>query len=312
MRCFLSTEPGEGELEIDVLLSGVSPGTERRCFQGKQAGAPVEGFIPGYQCLGRVRQSRHPDFTIGDRVFLHGTRYAPFPRMWGGHVSQALVAGDQVYPVPDQAPESTAVFAKLAAIAHHGIRMAAPEAHEAICVVGLGPIGFFAALILKALGHDPRCWDLAAERVDLARSAGLSATWVDPDRPLASQISSNASPDILIDATGVPSLLNSLIQSAAELPWGGETSRGMRLVLQGSYPGDVVFDYDTAFTRELSLLVPRDHTPDDVRAVLSMMGEGRLILPPDAIRIAPPDDAQNVYETLGGTLPLSTAFRWNA
>jgi 2-desacetyl-2-hydroxyethyl bacteriochlorophyllide A dehydrogenase len=307
----LSLQPGE--IRIAVAASGLSPGTESRCFAGKQPDAPAGGFIPGYQCAGRVSESRSDLFVPGDLVFSTGTQRSERPRLWGGHCSEAIVNAAKAYRLPPHTSLPLAALAKLAAIARHGIRMAAPLPTERIAIVGLGPIGFFSAAILRLLGHDPVAFDLSPERCELFRSLGGSASVIDPSLPVAPQIQTAAQPNLLIDATGAPALLPQLLGAGHDLPWDDSIRPGLRLLLQGSYPGDVQFNYQNAFMREITLLIPRDNQPADLREVLAWIADGRLRLPEGAIALASPSNAQEIYSALKSArgLPLTTVFDWN-
>lgn len=301
-----------GEIRVGVACSGVSPGTESRCFSWEQPGTPREGFIPGYQCVGRVVESASDLYREGDLVFCTGGGRGALPRMWGAHSSELVIPATNAYRLPPHAPARLSAVAKLAAIARHGVRLAAPSPLERIAVVGLGPVGFFSASILHALGFHPVAFDLSARRCELFAALGGRAVSVDPAAPLAEQIRAEICPDVLIDATGAAALLDELISAGPELPWGENARSGLRLVVQGSYPGEVRFDYDTAFTREVSLLFPRDNTPADLREVLGWMACGMLRLPDGALGTARPDDAQSVYESFrpARDLPLTHVFDW--
>lgn len=300
-----------GEVRVAILFSGVSPGTESRCFAGKQPGAPAEGFIPGYQCAGRVVESRSSLFGEGDLLFCTGTGRSVRPRMWGGHSSEAIVHETRAFRLPAHASLQTAALGKLAAIARHGLRVADLTPGDRVAVVGLGPVGFFSAAILQMMGFCPTGFDVSAARCAFFEALGGKAVRVDPDAPLDEQITAGTPPDVLIDATGVTSLLNSLIRSGPELPWGETARRGLKLVVQGSYPAEVTFDYDTAFSREVTLMFPRDNTPNDIRDVLGWMCDGRLRLPEGAVQSVRPGDAQAVYETLREDACLSRVFAWD-
>lgn len=302
---------GEGQLLVRVAYSGVSPGTESRCFAGKQAGAPPEGFVPGYQFVGQVMDTSVSSFKEGDWVMASGSESLPLPRMWGAHVSHAVVSADKAHRFDASGIcLKSAAFAKVAAIARHGIMLSAMTPSESAAVVGLGMVGFFSALLLHARGQHFTAWDLSPERVELARAAGIRAFCTAGVPDLAARIAEEGPPDVLVDATGAPKLLNTLLRAGRELPWGVPGPKGLRLVVQGSYPGEISIDYDTAFTREVSLLFPRDNTSDDLRAVLDRMERGELRLPEGAVRTAAPREAQSVYETLSAATPLSTVFDW--
>jgi bacteriochlorophyllide a dehydrogenase len=305
-------EPGAAEVLIAVAYSGVSPGTELRCLAGQQDGAPADGFIPGYQGVGRVAACPSGRHAVGAVVFYKGTQRSVRPRVWGGHVAQAVVSGDAVWPVADEVPLPRYAFAKLAAIAHHGLQVAAITGDERVAVIGLGPVGFFAAQILAATGHTVTAFDLSPARVAAARGCGIDARVIERAAPTASQVVAVGVPDVVIDCTGVPALLRELVAAGRDLPWSDHGMRGLRLVVQGSYAGDIIVPYGAAFTKELTLLVPRDHHDRDLEAALRLLECGRIGLPDDAVLIADPREAQASYTALQTSrdLPLSVAFRW--
>ena len=55
--------------------------------------------IPGIDFAGTVAESRHPDFSPGDKVVLTGWRVGEI--WWGGHAQMARVKGDWLIPLPE-------------------------------------------------------------------------------------------------------------------------------------------------------------------------------------------------------------------
>lgn len=304
-------EPRAEEVLVRMEMTGISPGTELRCLAGKEVGAP-EGFIPGYQGVGRVIAGGEPGLQPGERVFLHGTARADVPCQWGGHVSHAVCSVDKVYKVAAGVPSHKAAFAKLAAITHHGLAVGRVALTERVAVVGLGPIGFFSAQILQARGIEVTAFDLSAARVDIARSVGIAARCIRKEHSLQAQILAAGVPDVLIDATGVAALIPAFIEAGRDLPWADHALQGMRLVIQGSYPGTFEIDYKAAFIKELSIHIPRDHHPADVCAVLALMADEQVGIPESAVELVQPERAGTAYESLGSGqgLPLSYAIDW--
>lgn len=301
-----------GEALVEVVVSGVSPGTELRCLAGQQAGTPPGGFIPGYQCAGRVLECPDGTFKTGQSVFSFGTTRGDLARTWGGHVSHAVAPVEKLFALPEGLPLETAVFAKLAAISHHGAQLAGVQAGERVVVIGLGPIGFFSAQVLHAAGHAVTAYDLSAARVGTASTAGIAAVQIHRDQPTGAQVAAGGPCDVIIDCTGVEGLIAELLQAGKELPWADHSERGVRYVIQGSYPGNFSIPYDEVFMKEATLLFPRDIQPRDLWSVLVLMGEGKVGLPAAMMRIADPAQAQQAYEALAASrdLPLSVAFKW--
>ncbi|MGW3647447.1 dehydrogenase [Streptomyces sp. NPDC000878] len=166
--------PGEGEVLVRTLWSGVSRGTETLVFRG---GVPVsqyaamrapfqEGDFPGpvkygYLNVGVVEEG--PDALVGRTVFClypHQTRY--------------VVPVGAVTPVPDSVPAERAVLAGTVETAVNALWDAAPLAGDRIAVVGGGMIGCsVAALIARFPGVRVQLVDADPGRAKTAEALGV-------------------------------------------------------------------------------------------------------------------------------------------
>ncbi|ELP71180.1 dehydrogenase [Streptomyces turgidiscabies] len=166
--------PGEGEVLVRTLWSGVSRGTETLVFRG---GVPVsqyaamrapfqEGDFPGpvkygYLNVGVVEEG--PEALVGRTVFClypHQTRY--------------VVPVDAVTPVPDSVPAERAVLAGTVETAVNALWDAAPLAGDRIAVVGGGMVGCsVAALIARFPGVRVQLVDADPGRAKTAEALGV-------------------------------------------------------------------------------------------------------------------------------------------
>ncbi|MDX2548288.1 dehydrogenase [Streptomyces sp. WI04-05B] len=166
--------PGEGEVLVRTLWSGVSRGTETLVFRG---GVPVsqyaamrapfqEGDFPGpvkygYLNVGVVEEG--PETLVGRTVFClypHQTRY--------------VVPVGAVTPVPDSVPAERAVLAGTVETAVNALWDAAPLAGDRIAVVGGGMIGCsVAALIARFPGVRVQLVDADPGRAKTAEALGV-------------------------------------------------------------------------------------------------------------------------------------------
>ncbi|WP_055534533.1 hypothetical protein [Streptomyces graminilatus] len=166
--------PGEGEVLVRTLWSGVSRGTETLVFRG---GVPVsqrtamrapfqEGDFPGpvkygYLNVGVVEEG--PDALVGRTVFClypHQTRY--------------VVPVGAVTPVPDSVPAERAVLAGTVETAVNALWDASPLAGDRIAVVGGGMIGSsVAALISRFPGVRVQLVDADPGRAVIAQALGV-------------------------------------------------------------------------------------------------------------------------------------------
>ncbi|MFG2312257.1 dehydrogenase [Streptomyces sp. NPDC048566] len=167
--------PGEGEVLVRTLYSGVSRGTETLVFGGRvpenqhaAMRAPFqEGDFPapvkyGYLSVGRVEEGPEP--LLGRTVFClypHQTRY--------------VVPAAAVTVVPDTVPAARAVLAGTVETAVNALWDAAPLIGDRIAVVGGGMVGCsVAALLARFPGVRVQLVDADPARADVARALGVS------------------------------------------------------------------------------------------------------------------------------------------
>ncbi len=239
-------EPGDGEVLVRTLYSGVSRGTESLVLRGEvppsqyaAMRAPFQrGDFPGpvqygYLSVGVVEQG--PPELAGRTVFClfpHQTRY--------------LVPAAAVVPLPVGVPPGRAVLAGAMETAVNALWDAPPLVGDRVTVVGGGMIGgCVAALAGRLPGVDVELVDVDPERAAVAERIGVRYA-----RP------GDATPerDLVVHASATAAGLRRALELAApeatvlELSWYGdrgvelplgEAFHSRRLVLRGSQVGAV-------------------------------------------------------------------------
>jgi 2-desacetyl-2-hydroxyethyl bacteriochlorophyllide A dehydrogenase len=248
----------------------------------------------------------------GARVLCGGTQRADRSRMWGGHISHAVLHQDAAIAVPENVSLLDASIAKLGAIAYHGLRLSRPQPHETVAAVGLGPIGMLAARLYAVAGARVVAADLSPERVALAQAAGIEAFVPSGSLAEAFQAVIPDGADIVVDSTGVPSVMGQAVALARDVPWSDAVVPGARFLIQGSYPGDFPVPYQAAFIKELTIMLPRDQQPRDQRTVLNLIAAGKLHVGDLITEVRRPDDAPQIYAALRAAQPglMTAAFDW--
>ena len=292
--------PEAGECLVAMRYSCISPGTELRCLRGQQAGNPGFPFVPGYAACGVVvaagRQSR---FAEGARVYCHGEpRRLGVASCWGRHGSHLVFADAGLLDLPDAVDDLHGCALKLAATPWHGLRRSLAQPHERVAVVGLGLIGQLAARCYDLIGCAVAATDPAPKRAALARAVGIHV--VAPAARLEDAFTDifPAGAEVVVDCTGNAKILSHAAGIARELPWGDHDDAGPRLVVQGSYAGDIVLDYATAFLREMTVIIPRADQLRDMVAVRDLVARGRLRFTDLLADIRPADTAPAAYHEL--------------
>ncbi|PPS72341.1 MULTISPECIES: zinc-dependent alcohol dehydrogenase [Streptomyces] len=238
--------PGEGEVLVRTLFSGVSRGTETLVFRG---GVPVsqhtamrapfqEGDFPGpvkygYLNVGVVEEG--PEALKGRTVFClypHQTRY--------------VVPATAVTPVPDTVPAERAVLAGTVETAVNALWDAAPLVGDRIAVVGGGMVGCsVAALLARFPGVRVQLVDADPSRAKIAEALGVGFATpedADGDRDLVVHASATeqglARSLELLTAEGTVLELSWYGDRQVSLPL-GEAFHSRRLVIRSSQVGTV-------------------------------------------------------------------------
>lgn len=238
--------PGDGEVLVRTLYSGVSRGTETLVFRGgvpenqhTAMRAPFQdGDFPapvkyGYLNVGRVEEGPEP--LLGRTVFClypHQTRY--------------VVPASSVTVVPDSVPASRAILAGTVETAVNALWDAAPLIGDRIAVVGGGMVGCsVAALLARFPGVRVQLVDADPERAAVARALGV-------DFALPGDAAGER--DLVVHASATEAGLARSLELLAregtviELSWYGDRRVGLplgeafhsrRLTLRGSQVGSV-------------------------------------------------------------------------
>jgi D-arabinose 1-dehydrogenase-like Zn-dependent alcohol dehydrogenase len=167
-------KPGDGDVLVHTLVSGVSRGTETLVFRGEvpvsqyaTMRAPFqEGDFPaplkyGYLNVGVVEH--------GPQALLGRTVFCLFP-----HQSAYVVSADAVVRVPDDVPPSRAVLAGTVETAINALWDAAPLVGDRIAVVGAGMVGCCLARLLAGIpGVHVTLVDVDPARAQVAAALGV-------------------------------------------------------------------------------------------------------------------------------------------
>lgn len=238
--------PGDGDVLVRTLLSGISRGTESLVFNGHvppseharmrapfQAGdfpAPVKY---GYTNVGVVEQGSAE--LLGRRVFCL------YP-----HQTYYVVPAAAVHPLPDALPSERALLIPNLQTAINGLWDAGPRIGDRISVVGAGTVGCLVAWLAARM---PGC-DVELIDVDPAKAAAAAALGV----PFAPPDRARADADLVVHASGDPAGLARALALAAfeatvlEMSWFGDAAvtlplgeafHSRRLTLRASQVGAI-------------------------------------------------------------------------
>lgn len=275
--------PDDDDVVVDIAWSGISTGTERLLWDGRMPQFPGMGYplVPGYESVGTVVDAGSTaKARVGETVFVPGSKcFGDVRGLFGGAAARVVLPSQRAAKIDhDLGPD--AVLLALAATAYHAL--AASDAVLPDLIVGHGVLGRLMARIATALSDvAPIVWETNAARAQGAEGYDVVHSDTDERRDYRA----------IYDVSGDSSLLDSLI---------GRLARGGQIVLAGFYDKPLQFAFPPAFMREARLRVAAEWQPDDLRAVLDLIGSGKLSLSDLITHKESAQSADRAYRTAFG------------
>ncbi len=143
-----------------------------------EVGAAVKGVHPA------MRVAVNPD-----RAYIGGGgpdgAMAPFIRVSGAEL------GETLFTLPDTLGFAEASLAEPMSVALHGLRLAGVTAQDKVAIIGAGPIGLCALIMLRHLGaQQVAIFDRVPERLERARALGAGLAVNVDEEPMADALAS--------------------------------------------------------------------------------------------------------------------------
>ena len=274
------TDPGRGDLVVEITHSGISTGTEKLFWSGAMPPFPGMGYplVPGYEAAGEVVEAgSDTPYNVGDRVFVPGANcYRDAKGLFGGATQRLVTAADRVTRIDAGFGAEGALLA-LAATARHAI--AGMDSAMPDLIVGHGVLGrLLARLTLAAGAPAPTVWEIDQSR----RAGAVGYPVIDPETDPRRDYR------CIYDASGNGALLNTLVMRLAK---GGE------IVLAGFYTEALSFAFPPAFLKEARFRIAAEWTRDDLLATRTLVESGALSLAGLITHERSAMDAPNAYRT---------------
>lgn len=300
------------EVLIKTIYSCVSPGTELRCLRGGED-VPTTPFIPGYALVGEVIKSLEENIKVGTMVHCSGSKdTGSFGSSWGGHLSYAIADGSSLTTIPENVKLKEAALTSLGGIAYHGFQLSKVKENENVAVIGLGVLGQLSARLHSIAGGNVVCSDRVTERVKISNSYGIKSISNDSGLKPAFQSLQPNGATLIVDATGIPTVIDEAIDLFCDIPWDNSLEPNTRYLIQGSYSSDISFSYQKAFVKQVSFLVPRNRQMKDHQAFINLLAEQKITVDDLITKIYKPKYAEIAYKELGNSsaIPGTILFEW--
>lgn len=296
---------GRGEVTIEVIVSAVSPGTERAQYLRLPNTGIMLPYRPGYSVAGIVRHVGPgvSDLRAGDLVAAIRTP----------HASIATVRAGDVFAIPTGVRPEDAALIRLAIVSGQGIRLAAVEPRKSVCVLGAGPVGALAQRLALGAGSDPVIAVATSDSKEaIARAGGVSRFLLASEVEQIEQLKAS----VVVEATGAPEAPALAVAAAGN---------GGRVVLLGS-PRGVSRGLPVATIREKRLFLIGAHVStlaaeaestgaDPQRELgesfLAALADNRLVVDDLVGKLVDPREAPVFYRDLArGETGIGALFDW--
>jgi len=191
----------------------------------------------------------------------------------GSFAEYAIVNARNLVPIPEQIPyDQGAILGCAVSTPYHAIRIAGLKKDQTAAILGIGGVGYHAALLCKSMGTQLIAIDISQESLQNAERAGAKLTvnskTVDPVETVKA-FTDQEGVDVALDFVGNP---KTVATALAILKKGGVA------VVVGITPGKLELDSLSLLLREVQLRTSIDHTRDDLLAVIHLVEEGKLDL----------------------------------
>lgn len=304
-----------GGVLVRARCTAISVGTEMRQYRDERVEQNPSGFprANGYSMVGEIEAvgADVADLTVGQRVF------APMP-----HDALVVVPWEQVYPVPDGAPDEQAVFTTLCEIGLHALRRGNPSLGENVAIIGQGIIGLATLAVARAWGLRTIALDLDERRLAFARAMGanLAVNPRDPDHEAA--IAAFCGPegvDLVVEAASSWRAIQTAYRIVRRRGTISVVARHTDIpdfnpIQDGMMTKEVLFT--TSYAHPAMDAPPdllRWTRPRDNRLVLEMTGKGRIDMGPAITHRIAPEEIPAIYRRLheGDTAIAGVVVDWS-
>jgi 2-desacetyl-2-hydroxyethyl bacteriochlorophyllide A dehydrogenase len=291
------------EVLIQTEYSLISPGTELALYTGTHVDLPNPNnkfakfpFYPGYASVGIVTAVGSGVNAVrqGDRVFAQGHHFSH---------DVLTYSEENIIKLPDVISSQHATFSRLVEISMTSLILSRYKEGDCVVVIGMGMIGNFAAQLFGIKGARVIGVDVIEKRLETARACGIECTvhsgpGVDI-RDEIRKLNGGKDADIVVEATGVPTLVNLALQVVR--------MHG-QVILLGSTRGKVEMNvYADIHKNGVSLIGAHgrvkgvDGLPtlsELMRYSLKLIEKGSIVTEPLLTHIICPEEAKTAYDML--------------
>ena len=302
--------PEENEALLQILTCGIC-GSDVASFTGNQ---PFTSYprIPGHEFSARIVSLpdsyagplKPGDIVTANPYFNCGHCYA----CKRGHVNcchdnqtmgvqrdgafceyVAMPVG-RIYPGMGLSADQLALIEPFS-IGYHALSRCEVGLRDKVLIIGAGPIGLFALISAKSRGAEVHVADLLPGRLEKAKAFGADGVINSGKESLAEYTAAHTEGgfDICVEACGAPETFLDCIDNCA---FAG------KLILIGNGKRETTFLHSILLKKELNVYGSRNSLPEDFRALIRLVAEGKADPLPMVSAVYPAERTAEAFDAL--------------
>jgi threonine dehydrogenase-like Zn-dependent dehydrogenase len=294
--------PAAGEVEIAVAAAGIC-GADISGFLGRSRHR-TPPLILGHELVGRTPQGQRvvidpvigcghcAECRCGRKNLCASLRLLGMDPLAGCFAEFVAVPRSQVYEIPDEVNDTRAILAEPLANIVHLFRLAAPQPHFRMGIVGAGTMGSLALMMALHLGaSEVLVEDVEDARLAAARRMGATkAVNAVTEQGEAREFAGDGL-DLMLDACGEEKAR----QRAFDLCRPGGT-----VALLGMAKPRSELDFGASIRKEHRALMSFGYTTEDFRHSLDLLVAGMIGMPAWTAEL-PLEDGQAAFDRMIGS-----------
>ena len=318
LLCAEIPDVAPGQVAVKTELSTISAGTERANLIGDpnvsiNSSSPAFPRVLGYSSTGRVIAVGEGvnGVEVGDRVAVY----------WGQHRSVNILPQHKVVKIEEDVSPECAAIAFIASFPMAAIRKTRLEMGESAMVMGLGILGMIAVKLLRLAGAMPIvAVDPNPDRREAALKCGADFAFDPFEEGFEEKVKAvtDGGVKVAIEVTGVGAGFNEALDCMARF--------GRVALLGCTRNSDFTVDYykkihgpGITVIGAHTLARPSEESypgyfthRDDIKAILRLIGGGRLCLSDIVTETHSPEECEEVFNRLAfdKNFPIGVQFDW--
>ena len=281
-------EVGPTQVLLETLWSGITNGTERHALMCDHGyGGAQFPSRHGYQHVCRVAAAGElvTALRVGETVFL-----GDYVGHVGWHVREAVSGLPLLVKLPDDVNHQDCALLGVAGVAMRAIRRTRVSAGQRVLVVGVGPIGIFAAQCARAVGAHVTVAEMVDMRLQAAVATGAHKVVDMRGEGAWQEVEAGRPYDVIFDGAGYERFFLDVFHHGLLAHGGAIAAISVR--------GETLFPWSMLHMTEASIEVSCHFSASELECLLHLIRTGVVQVGPMVSHRVSIEEAPGIYATM--------------